>query len=111
MDRTQIMPGLVDTLRTLATTPSPTGMTEGIEALLVQHLKDLGFSPWQSKKGAVFAKLNEAQGEGILLSAHIDTLGLMVRAVKGNGACASRSWADTLAVRRAGERAGPHPRG
>lgn len=85
MDRTQIMPGLVDTLRTLATTPSPTGMTEGIEALLVQHLKDLGFAPWQSKKGAVFVKLNEAEGEGILLSAHIDTLGLMVRAVKGNG--------------------------
>ncbi|NLX83512.1 MAG: M42 family metallopeptidase [Clostridiales bacterium] len=85
MDRSQMMPALVDTLRALANTPSPTGMTQDIEALLMQHLRKLGFTPWQSKKGAVFVKLNEAKGEGILLSAHIDTLGLMVRSIKGNG--------------------------
>ena len=85
MDRQIIMPRLVGTLRDLATTPSPTGMTASIEALLMDKLKALGLAPWQSKKGAVMARLNEGQGPGILLSAHIDTLGLMVRAVKGNG--------------------------
>lgn len=85
MDRQTIMPQLVGTLRELAQTPSPTGMTAGIEALLMDRLSAMGLEPWQSKKGAVMARLNEGEGPGILLSAHIDTLGLMVRAVKGNG--------------------------
>ncbi len=85
MDRNAHLPFLLDTLETLATTPSPTGMTGQIEALLMETLKGLGHAPWQTKKGAVLAKLNEGEGEGILLSAHIDTLGLMVRAIKGNG--------------------------
>ncbi len=85
MDRNSHLPFLVDTLEQLALTPSPTGMTADIEKLLLTRLKDLGLSPWQTRKGAVLARLNEGKGEGILLSAHIDTLGLMVRAIKGNG--------------------------
>ncbi len=76
---------LVSRLRELAQTPSPTGMTHLAEEYLMKELAALGFSPRRSRKGAVFCALNEGQGEGILLSAHIDTLGLMVRAVKGNG--------------------------
>lgn len=85
MNRSDFLPFLVDRLEKLARTPSPTGMTANIEALLMQELKALGLAPWQTRKGAVLAKLNEGAGEGILLSAHIDTLGLMVRAVKANG--------------------------
>ena len=85
MDRNDHLPFLLDTLQGLATTPSPTGMTQPIENLLMETLKGLGLAPWQSKKGAVFAQLSKGEGEGILLSAHIDTLGLMVRAIKGNG--------------------------
>ncbi len=85
MDRNTHLPFLIESLQQLALTPSPTGMTGRIEALLMERLKALGLSPWQSKKGAVLAKLSGGQGEGILLSAHIDTLGLMVRAVKSNG--------------------------
>ncbi len=85
MERNDHLPFLTAALQALAETPSPTGMTEHIESLLMERLKSLGLSPWQSKKGAVFARLNEGQGEGILLSAHIDTLGLMVRSVKANG--------------------------
>ena len=76
---------LVSRLRELAQTPSPTGMTHLAEEYLMKELAALGVSPRRSRKGAVFCALNEGQGEGILLSAHIDTLGLMVRAVKGNG--------------------------
>ena len=85
MDKSATMPQIISTLRELATTPSPTGMTERIEALLMDKLGALGLAPWQSGKGAVMARINEGQGPGILLSAHIDTLGLMVRAVKANG--------------------------
>ena len=76
---------LVSRLRELAQTPSPTGMTHLAEEYLMKELAALGVSPRRSRKGAVFCALNEGQGEGILLSAHIATLGLMVRAVKGNG--------------------------
>ena len=85
MKKAVFMPALVDTLRQLAQTPSPTGMTEGVAKLLMEHLQAQGLAPWQTSKGAVLARLNEGQGPGILLSAHIDTLGLMVRAIKGNG--------------------------
>ena len=85
MNRSDFLPGLISTLEQLARTPSPTGMTAGIEALLMARLKDLNLDPWQTRKGAVLARLNQGEGEGILLSAHIDTLGLMVRAVKANG--------------------------
>lgn len=85
MDKNQHLPFLIDTLEHLARTPSPTGMTHLAEQLLMQRLGALGLASWQSQKGAVFCKLNQAEGDGILLSAHIDTLGLMVRAVKSNG--------------------------
>ena len=86
MERQQHMPYLVDSLQKLAQTPSPTGMTGQVEALLMQELEALGLSPWQTRKGGVLVQLNPgAEGDGILLSAHIDTLGLMVRALKANG--------------------------
>ena len=85
MERSNHLPYLLDTLETLILTPSPSGMTHHAEHLLMETLKGLGLSPWQSNKGAVFCKLNQGEGAGILLSAHIDTLGLMVRAIKQNG--------------------------
>jgi len=86
MDKAHTLAFLCDSLRALAQTPSPTGMTHLAEALLMDKLRQLGFSPWQSHKGAVFCQLNQVrEGAGILLSAHIDTLGLMVRAIKPNG--------------------------
>lgn len=85
MDRQAYLPYLTDSLQRLAQTPSPTGMTHLAEKLLMEELSALGFQPWQSQKGAVFSRLNAGEGPGILLSAHIDTLGLMVRAIKSNG--------------------------
>jgi len=85
MERNTYLPFLTGILEALAKTPSPTGMTHLAETMLMKELRDLGLAPWQSAKGAVFCSLNRGEGEGILLSAHIDTLGLMVRAVKPNG--------------------------
>lgn len=85
MQKDQYLPFLTDTLGDLARTPSPTGMTHMAESLLMERLSALGLKSWQSHKGAVYCRLNEGEGDGILLSAHIDTLGLMVRAVKANG--------------------------
>ena len=80
------MEQLIQTLKELVNTPSPTGWTKRAEAYLMDTLKGLGYEPWQSNKGTVYVQLNPgAEGNGILLSAHVDTLGLMVRSVKSNG--------------------------
>lgn len=70
----------------LVNIPSPTGYTIKAEAFILDALKEMGIKTTQSTKGTIFAHLNpDVQGDGILFSAHVDTLGLMVRAIKGNG--------------------------
>lgn len=84
--REQIIPWMIEKLEQLVETPSPTGFTHKVEDLLMKELTDLGLKPWQATKGTVFCTLNPGtEGDGLLLSAHIDTLGLMVRSVKSNG--------------------------
>lgn len=75
----------IETLEALVNTPSPSGFTAEAEAFVMRHLRASGYEPWQSNKGTVYARLNEGEGDGILLSAHVDTLGFMVRSIKSNG--------------------------
>lgn len=74
----------VEQLLALCAIPSPTGFTRKAEEYLLKELKTLGYGPWQSRKGNVLCCLG-GEGEALLLSAHADTLGLMVRSVKSNG--------------------------
>ena len=71
-------------IQRLLAIPSPTGFTRGAADDVAEVLKGLGFSPETDRKGAVWCELG-GQGRGILLSAHVDTLGAMVRSVKANG--------------------------
>lgn len=74
-------------IENLVNTPSPTGFTKLAEKYLMDEFRKLGYKPYQNNKGNVIVPINEIEGEnGLLLSAHIDTLGLMVRSVKANGA-------------------------
>ncbi|WP_308653003.1 M42 family metallopeptidase [uncultured Anaerococcus sp.] len=74
-------------IENLVNTPSPTGFTKLAEKYLMDEFRKLGYKPYQNNKGNVIVPINEMEGEnGLLLSAHIDTLGLMVRSVKANGA-------------------------
>jgi putative aminopeptidase FrvX len=65
--------------------PSPTGFTDTICENLMERLQKLGFEPYQSHKGSVIACLG-GEGNPLVLAAHVDTLGAMVRSIKGNGA-------------------------
>lgn len=77
---------ITETLEELVTTPSPSGYTKRLETKLMKTLEDLGYKPVQGTKGTVFCTLNpETEGDGVILSAHIDALGLMVRQIKPNG--------------------------
>jgi putative aminopeptidase FrvX len=68
----------------LCKTPSPTGFTKLAAGYLLEELKSLGFEASVSRKGSILATLG-GEGEPLVLAAHIDTLGAMVRAVKSNG--------------------------
>ncbi|MBE5781952.1 MAG: M42 family metallopeptidase [Clostridiales bacterium] len=74
----------LDYMLSLLAIPSPTGFTRAATDYLLDTLTNLGFSPIRDRKGCVICELG-GEGHGILLSAHVDTLGAMVRSVKGNG--------------------------
>lgn len=74
----------VEQILKLCKTPSPSGFTKMATAYLIQELHNLGFSPTISRKGSVLCDLG-GEGNPLVLAAHIDTLGAMVRAIKGNG--------------------------
>ncbi|MBQ9263933.1 MAG: M42 family metallopeptidase [Clostridia bacterium] len=71
-------------IQKLLAIPSPTGFTRQATDYVMATLQGLGFSPVRTRKGAVMCELG-GEGRGILLSAHVDTLGAMVRSVKANG--------------------------
>lgn len=79
---------------TICEIPSPSGFTHKVEEYLMKRLTDLGFQPWRRRKGGVICELNReatanagqsADDNALLLSAHVDTLGLMVRFIKNDG--------------------------
>lgn len=76
---------MLEQLKTLTGIPSPTGMTEEATNYLLAELTRLGYRPQRTPKGAVLCCLG-GTGHPLLLSAHVDTLGAMVRAIKAGGA-------------------------
>ncbi len=74
----------LEQIQALLKIPSPTGFTAKAADYLMKELTRLGFAPQLTVKGAVICHL-AGEGRPILLSAHVDTLGAMVRSIKGNG--------------------------
>lgn len=75
---------ILEQMQKLMAIPSPTGMTGEAAAYVMAELTRLGYQPRQMRKGTVLCEMG-GHGHGLLLSAHVDTLGAMVRAVKSNG--------------------------
>ncbi len=74
----------VDRIVELCRIPSPSGFTQKVREYLVNELKALGYEAEVTHKGSVLACLG-GRGKHLVLAAHIDTLGAMVRSIKGNG--------------------------
>ncbi|WP_151409580.1 M42 family metallopeptidase [Anaerococcus sp. Marseille-P9784] len=72
-------------IKDLCETPSPTGYTKRAEKYLMEEFEKMGYKPYQNHKGNVIVPIKEGTENGLLLSAHVDTLGLMVRSIKANG--------------------------
>ncbi len=69
----------------LLSVPSPTGYTKEVCEYLVTELENMGYKPYTLHKGGVICQLNEGDN-ALMLAAHVDTLGAMVKNIKGNGA-------------------------
>ncbi|MDR0270609.1 M42 family metallopeptidase [Paenibacillus sp.] len=73
-------------LKKLLDTPSPSGFTAQVMKLVEQEASSLGIKlSWNQKGGAILEVDGEDSSRTIGLSAHVDTLGAMVRAVKSEG--------------------------
>lgn len=65
---------------------SPSGFTEDAARFVADEFLALGYQPEMTRKGGVLVSLGGMDtGNGILLEAHLDTLGGMVAEVKANG--------------------------
>jgi len=64
--------------------PSPTGYTKEAESYVAAALAAAGFAAAKTAKGSVLCRLGGSR-KPLVLAAHIDTLGAVVRALKDNG--------------------------
>ena len=71
-------------LKELTAIPSPSGFTKQATAYVCATLEGMGYEPQLSRKGNVLVELG-GQGSPLVLAAHVDTLGAMVRSVKKTG--------------------------
>lgn len=77
---------ILDTMEKLLAIPSPSGYTREAADFVINELQNMGYQPQMTLKRGVVCDLGgENVDEGILLAAHIDTLGAMVREIKPNG--------------------------
>lgn len=75
---------ILEQLSTLTSIPSPSGYTREVTDYVLEQLRNLGYRPEQSNKGNVSVSLG-GEGNPLVLSAHLDTLGAMVRTIKDSG--------------------------
>lgn len=71
-------------LKALLAIDSPSGFTDKAADHLMQALESLGYRPEKTRKGGVLCCLG-GEGDGLLLMAHVDTLGGIVSSIKPNG--------------------------
>lgn len=65
---------------------SPTGYTKEAAEYVISAYEALGYHPVKTVKGGVLVEIGGAdEKDAVLLEAHMDTLGAMVREIKGNG--------------------------
>jgi len=75
---------ILDTMKKLLACDSPTGFTGNAAQLMLDEFRSLGIPARLTRKGCVLADLG-GEGNPLVISAHIDTLGCMVAEVKSNG--------------------------
>ena len=77
---------IVEEVKKIMAINSPTGYTKEVANFVVDEYKKLGYDASLTVKGGVFVDLGgEDVDDGLVLAAHIDTLGGIVSQIKSNG--------------------------
>jgi len=76
---------MIDLTAALCRIPSPTGYTDRVTDHASGVAAELGLTVERTTKGSLVMPLGGEGEGGRVLSAHVDTLGLMVKAIKPNG--------------------------
>ncbi|RDU38997.1 peptidase M42 [Neobacillus piezotolerans] len=80
------MDEIVGILKDLVTIPSPTGNTDKAISHVEGFLEELGVETYRNRKGGLIATLpGKDTGKQRMLTAHLDTLGAMVKEIKPSG--------------------------
>ena len=75
---------IINQLFKLTAIPSPSGFTAKASEYVLNEFNNMGFTASMTRKGGVLVNLG-GEGNPLVLSAHLDTLGAMVAEIKGNG--------------------------
>ncbi|HJV32193.1 MAG TPA: M42 family metallopeptidase [Bacillales bacterium] len=76
----------IKVLTQLVSIPSPSGNTYEVIAFVEKFLNELGISSRRNHKGGIIATIEgKESSKQRLLTAHVDTLGAMVKEIKANG--------------------------
>lgn len=76
---------MIETLQRLVEIPSPSGMTDEAIRFAEKELTELGVSTTRLHKGALLATFPGRSDKARLLTAHVDTLGAMVKEILPSG--------------------------
>jgi len=77
---------LIDCFETLVSTPSPVGYYAKLNPVLERIAAELGFSVTYDNRNTAYIELDgNDNSKTVLVGAHADTLGLMVRSIESNG--------------------------
>jgi putative aminopeptidase FrvX len=71
--------------RTLSAVAAPAGNEDRLTAAVEAHLRGRGLEPVVDRLGQVAVELGSGDGPGVLVTAHLDELALVVRAVEDDG--------------------------
>ena len=72
-------------LENIINVDSPTGYSMNVCEYVEKYLNDLGYQTERNKKGNIFVKVKGKSSYVKGISAHLDTLGLMVRSINNDG--------------------------
>ena len=103
---------LINTMKQLIETPSPVGYYEKLKPLIEGLAKELGYAvTYDNRNTAYITVAGEDTTKTVCVSAHADTLGLMVRGINGDGTLRTRALGGINFANVEGENVTVHTRG
>ncbi|MDO5293123.1 MAG: M42 family metallopeptidase [bacterium] len=76
---------IISTIKTLVEIPSPSGFTKDVMAFVEKEAKEMGYDSYYTNRDGLIIEVKGSSSKTIGLSAHVDTLGAMIRSINSDG--------------------------